>query len=881
MGAVQSGKTASLVAVTAKALDRGVNVVVVLAGTRLALWRQTYDRIVSQLDCWEHSIDQERRRHRVFLPSPSVISAGLALPDLSDLYFETPNRIRKMLSTGHPLVAVVMKHTDHLSRFGKQLTEVLESVFERSIELLHMLVIDDEADDGSILDSVVESGMALDSDGLKQIPRHIARLWSGQGPHHRTFHPRLFATYLAYTATPQANFSQADHNPLSPSDFLAALRVPLDSGSIRPPRSSTYTEPLGVRSYYSGGELFYRRLAHSEGALCVSQRTPVRGDFNTDEEFLDAFAGTRAELLSNSLRSYFISGAIRLHLSRKSLNQARNVAPSDFDAIRLITPDAHTMLFHPSARVDTHFLAAKEIFDWTSEFGDGRQADISALARNGFITLNVDGLIARLEDEEEKWKEWVFSYEKTRDELTYLPLGRIYPKVDVSIWEDIRRTLVEEVFPNARVVVINSDPRADDRPRFDPESNGDGNFIAARDIFTIFISGNVMSRGITLDGLCTTLFLRNANDPVADSQMQMQRWFGYRGKYLNLCRVFMFDDQLNLFCAYHENDEALRRSILNEMNLNPGSPPSPLVLQGVNFKATSKIANLRALPLCPGADPFVRVVDHSLKHMGNSLVLSELLNTKDWNEVVVGGIGRGKAMVEQLDLIQVAEILESMKYEHHDPSPTSDNNVRWKALASELNIDELEAPLFRPPGVRADAPEAVAPKACPYSIAAYLRLWKALLTRKARGIIPTDDRSTWWSMIDLASYARTVPKFYVGIRYGSEGLSNVPELAVHNVLCVKRSSDHGILESTWGSRNPGVGEDAYLGDQLFDYHIHGGIPPVQIPGEPTWRLRGSPGLLLFHVLRGEAGEVDGITVGLSIPLGGPDHIAALRPGTRH
>src|SRR3954454_13327824 len=39
MGAVQSGKTASMLGVVATSLDAGVDVVIILAGTRIALWR--------------------------------------------------------------------------------------------------------------------------------------------------------------------------------------------------------------------------------------------------------------------------------------------------------------------------------------------------------------------------------------------------------------------------------------------------------------------------------------------------------------------------------------------------------------------------------------------------------------------------------------------------------------------------------------------------------------------------------------------------------------------------------------------------------------------------------------------------------------------------
>ena len=44
VGAVQSGKTASMVAVSCLALDEGFNIVVIVSGTRTSLWRQTLNR---------------------------------------------------------------------------------------------------------------------------------------------------------------------------------------------------------------------------------------------------------------------------------------------------------------------------------------------------------------------------------------------------------------------------------------------------------------------------------------------------------------------------------------------------------------------------------------------------------------------------------------------------------------------------------------------------------------------------------------------------------------------------------------------------------------------------------------------------------------------
>lgn len=53
----------------------------------------------------------------------------------------------------------------------------------------------------------------------------------------------------------------------------------------------------------------------------------------------------------------------------------------------------------------------------------------------------------------------------------------------------------------------------------------------------IVIGGNTLSRGLTLEGLVTSYFLRSSNQ--YDSVLQMGRWFGYRRGYEDLQRIFM------------------------------------------------------------------------------------------------------------------------------------------------------------------------------------------------------------------------------------------------------------------------------------------------------------------------------------------------------
>jgi len=56
----------------------------------------------------------------------------------------------------------------------------------------------------------------------------------------------------------------------------------------------------------------------------------------------------------------------------------------------------------------------------------------------------------------------------------------------------------------------------------------------------IAVGGNSLSRGLTIEGLNVSYFLRNTK--AYDTLLQMGRWFGYRDGYLDLCRVWLSAD---------------------------------------------------------------------------------------------------------------------------------------------------------------------------------------------------------------------------------------------------------------------------------------------------------------------------------------------------
>lgn len=61
----------------------------------------------------------------------------------------------------------------------------------------------------------------------------------------------------------------------------------------------------------------------------------------------------------------------------------------------------------------------------------------------------------------------------------------------------------------------------------------------------IVVGGNTLSRGLTLEGLVVSYFLRTAS--AYDTLLQMGRWFGYRSGYSDLPRIWMTKDLAEYF----------------------------------------------------------------------------------------------------------------------------------------------------------------------------------------------------------------------------------------------------------------------------------------------------------------------------------------------
>ncbi|WP_340519368.1 Z1 domain-containing protein [Cupriavidus necator] len=858
VGSVQSGKTASMLGVAAKALDAGVDLLVLLAGTRVSLWLQTYERFLEQLDGSTADNAYRRRNERLILPQPADILHDQRADPAR--YLQRP-LARQALRAGRPIICIVPKEDDHLLTLRRFLADIITDDYLAARDRPYsILLLDDEADDASVLDSARSQ---------KITPRLITALWSGDPDEASTRHAKMFATYVAYTATPQANYLQATHNPLSPRDFNAALRTPGMTGSVSP-RSTSYAELTGVRSYYCGGEIFYERLRLAgEGALSRASLFPDLRPGETEAELNERREALRWTMLSDALRCFFVGAAVR-SLARgweNAFGHDRLYATAE--TARAAACGSHTMLIHPSARKEDHFSTAMDVVRWASaKPGCETHVQIDDDSAE-CLQVSADGLARRLFLEEAEWLAWLTRFEASRMALAMLPQAPYVP-ISPAEWPAVREALITRIFPNVRLRVLNSDPDSDDRPRFEVAQD-EGGFRIPADSLAIFVAGNVLSRGLTLEGLTTSLFLRGAAEPAADTQMQMQRWFGYRGSFLPFCRVFTYEDQLQLFRRYHVNDNALKTEIISSMDRGESANGPALVLQGASFVATSKV-EARKVPLSPGPRPSIRLVetDDDVLAKHNIDVAVNLLDDGEWVPLIDdNGLQRGLIRSAPVSLSRLAEVLDTLRYSHHDPNLGDELSQRWEHYARLLAIDD---PLFAPP-MRDPQAYGAEPQSCPYSIAAYLRLWSHLASgRSAPGFYPTDRPEVPWNYSDAMHPG--APQFYLAFRYGQSPARD-PRLAARGINAVtrERMPSGRALQTLWGTRGYG---GSYFGDEFVDYYFHRTPLVPSIQGGASWRPRGHPGLALFHVVSAPELPNDMLAIGLGMPHGGPDHIAALR-----
>lgn len=152
-------------------------------------------------------------------------------------------------------------------------------------------------------------------------------------------------------------------------------------------------------------------------------------------------------------------------------------------------------------------------------------------------------------------------------------------------WREIQRALLRAALPIV-IKAVNQSTGAASLDYAAHRENG---------LRVIAVGGNSLSRGLTLEGLCVSYFHRNSQ--MYDTLLQMGRWFGYRDRYADLCRIWQTDEAIHWYRHISLATEELREEIRKmkaadmtpkDFGLKVRSHPDSLIVTARNKMRTAR-----------------------------------------------------------------------------------------------------------------------------------------------------------------------------------------------------------------------------------------------------------------------------------------------------
>jgi Z1 domain-containing protein len=438
VGHVQSGKTANMTAVIAKAIDAGYNTIIVLAGLTNKLRYQTQMRMYGDL---------VKRR---------PLNWQVLTANSEELDFRAPAQGGFLSHTDKAQLAVVKKNVSPLGQLEIAINDTLPAHLRR----LKVLVIDDECDQAS----VNAANRELDMTAINQRIRKLL-----------TKFPAV--TYVGYTATPFANvlidpYRVDEHkgeqlDDLYPRDFITAL-----------PSSDNY---FGTAKLFGVPPDDADNETPEEQGLDMIRDVPEE-----DQAALQPGSAKEREAFYPSMTPS-LKKAILYFLACCAARRARGDSEKHM-----------TMLVHTSAFVVAHQRVANIISGWVERCAK-EIPDI-----NSDIGKELTAV----------WKEEAGRLPADITAADSVPIPKIFK-------------FLPEVLEAIEFPVENG--ASDDRINYERNAKT-----------YIVVGGSILARGLTLEGLMVSYFLRTANQ--YDTLLQMGRWFGYRPNYEDLPRIWMPED---------------------------------------------------------------------------------------------------------------------------------------------------------------------------------------------------------------------------------------------------------------------------------------------------------------------------------------------------
>ena len=135
-----------------------------------------------------------------------------------------------------------------------------------------------------------------------------------------------------------------------------------------------------------------------------------------------------------------------------------------------------------------------------------------------------------------------------------------FSKLKHFTWEQIQEVLYPAISRiEVRTINGGNAPKNLDYERYEVAPDDIG-------LRLIAVGGLSLSRGLTLEGLCTSYFYRNSS--MYDTLMQMGRWFGYRGNYQDMCKIWMPEVSMAWYSYISAATDELRAEVRRMQNEN-------------------------------------------------------------------------------------------------------------------------------------------------------------------------------------------------------------------------------------------------------------------------------------------------------------------------
>lgn len=324
------------------------------------------------------------------------------------------------------------------------------------------------------------------------------------------------ASYVGYTATPFANifinpYDDPSYVDLFPKDFIAQLHAP--------------------STYFGGRSVFPNNDTHSKYVRLISENEP-----NFLPVVHDRYIAypAMAESLKEAINSFVICNVIRTLRGHGLKHRSMMINITRFN-------DTQALVWE---RVTEYLEALRNAIEQLSDM------PLVEFCKNRYCNS-----LYKLYQNDSFFKE--IREGSTESSINPTP----WDTIQAGLYEEIKKTIV--VVINSRNGQMNNIDPAGKKKRFDYDDKKDE---GAR---VIAIGGMVLSRGLTLEGLMTSYYSRNAG--AYDTLLQMCRWFGYRPNYKDLCRIYLTQVSIDQFDAVLTATEDLKEQF-SEMNLRDKKP---------------------------------------------------------------------------------------------------------------------------------------------------------------------------------------------------------------------------------------------------------------------------------------------------------------------